>query len=593
MMGWEAWYTLAVTALIVGTLAFGRVGADIVFVGGVTLLIAAGVITEEEALQGLSEPSLVTIGALFVVAAGLQETGAMAFLSQYVLGKPSTERAAQARIMLPVAIMSAFLNNTPVVAVLMPVIGDWSKKYGQSVSRLLLPLSYAAILGGTCTLIGTSTNMVINDLLIKAGNPGLGMFEIAWLGLPVSLIGIAYVILFCGRLLPDRRPAISHGDDAREYTIELLVEPGSPLVGRTIEEAGLRHLQGVYLIEIDRGGHVLPAVSPQERLQANDRLVFVGVIDSVIDLQKIRGLQPAPDQVFQLKSPRSERRLLEAVVSTTCPLVGKTIREGRFRTVYNAAVIAVARNGQRLEKKIGDISLWPGDTLLLEAHPSFLERQKNSRDFFLVSMLEDSAQPRHERAWIALGILAAMVTVVSLDFMTMPLAPMLAAGLMLIFRCCGGSDARRAVDWQVLIVIAAGFALSQAMASSGAAEGASDLLVKTVGNNHPYLALAAIYFITMVFTNLITNVAAAVIIVPIAIKTANDVGVSQLPFVMAVMVAASIALATPMSYQTNMMVYGPGGYRFTDYVKLGVPLSIILWIVTVLLAPQIWPFKPL
>lgn len=592
-MGWEAWYTLAVTALIVGTLAFGRVGADIVFVGGVTLLIAAGVISEEEALQGLSESSLVTIGALFVVAAGLQETGAMAFLSQYVLGKPSTERAAQARIMLPVAIMSAFLNNTPVVAVMMPVIGDWSKKYGQSVSRLLLPLSYAAILGGTCTLIGTSTNMVINDLLIQAGNPGLGMFEIAWLGLPVSLIGIAYVILFCGRLLPDRRPAISHGDDAREYTIELLVEPGSPLVGRTIEEAGLRHLQGVYLIEIDRSGHVLPAVSPQERLQANDRLVFVGVIDSVIDLQKIRGLQPAPDQVFQLKSPRSERRLLEAVVSTSCPLVGKTIREGRFRTVYNAAVIAVARNGQRLEKKIGDISLWPGDTLLLEAHPSFLERQKNSRDFFLVSMLEDSAQPRHERAWIALGILAAMVTVVSLDFMTMPLAPMLAAGLMLIFRCCGGSDARRAVDWQVLIVIAAGFALSKAMASSGAAEGVSDMLVKTVGNNHPYLALAAIYFIAMVFTNLITNVAAAVIIVPIAIKTANDIGVSQLPFVMAVMVAASIALATPMSYQTNLMVYGPGGYRLTDYVKLGAPLSLILWIVTVLLAPQIWPFNPL
>jgi len=591
-MGWEAWYTLAVTALIVGTLAFGRVGADIIFVGGVTLLIAAGVITEAEALQGLSEPSLVTIGALFVVAAGLQETGAMTFLSQYVLGKPSKERTAQTRIMLPVAIMSAFLNNTPVVAVMMPVIGDWSKKYGQSVSRFLLPLSYAAILGGTCSLIGTSTNMVINDLLIKAGNPGLGMFEIAWLGLPVSLIGIAYVILFCGRLLPDRRPAISHGDDAREYTIELLVEPGSPLVGRTIEEAGLRHLQGVYLIEIDRSGHVLPAVSPQERLQANDRLVFVGVVDSVIDLQKIRGLQPASDQVFQLKSPRSERRLLEAVVSTTCPLVGKTIREGRFRTVYNAAVIAVARNGQRLDKKIGDISLWPGDTLLLEAHPSFLERQKNSRDFFLVSMLEDSAQPRHERAWIALGILAAMVTVVSLDFMTMPLAPMLAAGLMLIFRCCGGAEARRAVDWQVLIVIAAGFALSQAMTSSGAAEGVSDMLVKTVGNNHPYLALAAIYFITMVFTNLITNVAAAVIIVPIAIKTANDIGVSQLPFVMAVMVAASIALATPMSYQTNLMVYGPGGYRLFDYVKLGAPLSIILWIVTVLLAPQIWPFWP-
>ncbi len=590
-MGWEAWYTLAVVALVIGTLVSGRVGADIIMAGGVTLLIAAGIITEQEALQGLSERSLVTIGALFVVAAGLRETGAMSLLSQYVLGQPSSDRKAQARIMIPVALMSAFLNNTPVVAVAMPVIGEWAKKYGQPVSKLLIPLSYAAILGGTCTLIGTSTNIVISDLLAAQPNQtGLSMFEIAWLGLPVSVVGVVYVLIVGRWLLPDRRSAISYGDDAREYTIEMLVEPGSPLVGRTIEEAGLRHLQGVYLIEIDREGHVLPAVSPQERLQGNDRLVFVGVVDSVIDLQKIRGLQPATDQVFQLGSPRSERRLLEAVVSTTCPLVGKTIREGRFRTVYNAAVIAVARNGQRLDKKIGDISLWPGDTLLLEAHPSFLSRQKNSRDFFLVSMVEDSAPLRHERAWIALGILAAMVFAVTFNFLSMPLAPMLAAGLMLIFRCCGGTEARRAVDWQILIVIAAGFALSTAIQQSGAAAEISRGIITTVGQQ-PYLALAAIYFLAMLFTNLITNVAAAYIIVPIALETANTLGVSQKPFIMAVMIAASVALATPISYQTNLMVYGPGGYRFSDYLKIGVPLSLLLWIMTVVLAPQIWAFK--
>jgi len=589
-MGFDAWFTLAVVGLVIGTLASGRVGADMVLVGGVTLLIAGGVISEEDALRGLGEKSLVTIGALFIVAAGLQETGAMTALSQYVLGQPTTERRTQARIMLPVAVMSAFLNNTPVVAVMMPVIGEWAKKFGLSVSRLLLPLSYAAILGGTCTLIGTSTNMVINDLLIQVpGESGLSMFEIAWLGVPISAIGITFVLMFSGWLLPDRMSAVRYGDDVREYTIELLVEPASPLVGKTIEEAGLRHLQGVYLVEIDRGGHVLPAVSPQERLQANDQLIFVGVIDSVIDLQKIRGLQPATDQVFHLKAPRSERRLIEAVVSTTCPLVGKTIREGRFRTVYNAAVIAVARNGQRLDKKIGDISLWPGDTLLLEAHPSFLERQKNSRDFFLVSMINDSAPPRHERAWIAIGILAAMVALVSLGFLTMPLAPMLAAGLMLITRCLGGSEARRAVDWQVLIVIAAGFALSKAMQDSGAAAGISHGIISAVGD-HPYLALASIYFLAMLFTNVITNVAAAYVIVPIAIETASEMGVSHRPFVMAVMIAASVALATPISYQTNLMVAGPGGYRFTDYVRIGLPLSIVIWIVTVVLAPLYWPF---
>lgn len=588
-MGWEAWYTLAVVALVTGALVKTRVGPDMILIGGVTLLMAAGILTTEGALAGLAQESMVTVGALFILAAGLQETGAMTLLSQYILGQPSSDRKAQARIMLPAAVMSAFLNNTPVVAVIMPIVGDWAKKYGQSVSKLLLPLSYAAILGGTCTLIGTSTNIVVNDLWIGEGHRGLDMFEIAKVGLPVAVIGIGYVLIAGRWLLPDRGSAISYGDDAREYTIEMLVEPGSQLVGRTIEGAGLRHLQGVYLVEIDRGGHVLPAVSPQERLQANDRLVFVGVVDSVIDLQKIRGLQPATDQVFHLKAPRSERRLLEAVVSTTCPLVGKTIREGRFRTVYNAAVIAVARNGQRLNKKIGDVSLWPGDTLLLEAHPSFLARQRNSRDFFLVSMLEDSAPLRHERAWIALGILAAMVLVVSLGFMEMPLAPMLAAGLMLIFRCCSGNNARRAVDWQVLLVIAAGFALGTAMKESGAADGISNAIIASVGGD-PYLALAAVYFLAMVFTNMITNVAAAQVIVPIALSTATELNVNPLPFVMAIMIAASVALATPISYQTNLMVYGPGGYRFSDYLKIGVPLSLLLWVTTVLLTPLIWSF---
>ena len=245
------------------------------------------------------------------------------------------------------------------------------------------------------------------------------MFDITWVGVPAAIVGCAYIVLTSRWLLPDRRPAISPQDDPREYTVEMLVEPDSPLVGKTIEAAGLRHLPGVFLAEIDRDGIVLPAVSPQERLRGGDRLVFVGIVESVVDLQQIRGLVPATDQVFKLAEPRPERCLIEAVVSNTCPLVGKTIRDGRFRTVYNAVVVAVARNGERLQKKIGDIVLRPGDTLLVEAHPSFVDQQRNSRDFFLVSRLEDSNPPRHERALVAVAILVGMVAAVTFDWLSM------------------------------------------------------------------------------------------------------------------------------------------------------------------------------
>jgi di/tricarboxylate transporter len=589
-MNLEAWIAVAVVALVIALLVFTRFAADVVLVAGVTLLLVSGVLSPAEALAGLSNEGMATVAVLYVVAAGLRETGAVAWLVQGVLGRPRSLFNAQLRLMTPVAAASGFMNNTPVVAMFLPAVIDWARQNRLPVSRLLIPLSYASILGGTCTLIGTSTNLVVNGLLTShAGLPGLGMFDITRVGLPAALIGIAYLMLLGRWLLPDRRPVMDPQDDPRRYTVEMLVQSSSPLAGKSVEEAGLRHLPGMYLVEIERDGEVIPAIAPHQRLKGGDRLVFAGILDSVVDLQRFRGLVPATDQVFKLDVPRPERSLVEAVVSDSGPLVGKSIREGRFRNLYNAAVIAVARNGERVQKKIGDIVLRPGDTLLLEADPSFVERQRNSRDFFLVSRLENSHPLRHERAVTALLILAAMVVAVSAGWVSMLQGALVAAGFMLVTRCVTGGAARAAVDWQVLIAIAASFGLGSALEKTGAAQHIAEQLI-ALAQGSPWGTLAVVYLVTMLFTELITNNAAAVLVFPIALSTSQSLGVNFLPFAITIMMAASASFSTPIGYQCNLMVYGPGGYRFTDYFRVGIPLNFLMAAVTIVIVPLVWGF---
>ena len=590
-MDWESWTMLGMLGVVFTLLAFTHVGPDIILWGAVTLLMTLRIITPAEALSGLANEGMVTVGLLFVVAAGLRETGGMHRVTQRLLGRPQSVKVAQLRLMGPVAAMSAFMNNTPLVAMLLPVVDEWARQLRLSASKFMIPLSYATILGGTCSLIGTSTNLVVNGLLARTPDlPTLRMFDIAWVGIPCTVIGLSYLLLSNRWLLPDRRPAFSTQDDPREYTVEMQVEADSPLVGQTIEQAGLRHLPGLYLMEIDRNGEVVAAVSPQERLHAKDQLVFVGVVESVVDLQKVRGLIPATDQVFKLQHPRTQRSLIEAVVSDSCPVAGMTIRDGRFRNLYDAVVIAVARNGERLRQKIGDIVLRAGDTLLLEARPSFVEQQRNSRDFFLVSQIENSTPRRHERAWVALAILGLMVTVVTLGWLSMLNAAMLAAGLMMLTGCCSATVARRSVDWQVLFVIAAAFGMERAMQKTGTASLIAHTFLGLAGDN-PWAALAVVYGVTMLLTELLTNNAAAALMFPIAIATAASLGVHPLPFAIVVMLAASYGFATPIGYQTNLMVYGPGGYRFADYLRIGIPLDLLMGLTAVLVTPLVWPFK--
>jgi di/tricarboxylate transporter len=586
----DAWITVAVVLGTLGVLIGTSLSSDVVLVAGLTVLMLSGVLSPDEALRGLANPALATVGVLYVVAAGVVNTGAVHAIGAILFGRPRSVSSAQLRIMLPVASVSGLMNSTPLVAMLVPVVEEWARRCRFSVSKLMLPLSYAAIFGGTLTLIGTSTNIVVYGLVLERTSLGsMGFFEIGAIGLPCAVAGIAYIVATQKWLLPERKSPLADFGDAREYAIEMLLDPTSPMIGKSIEEAGLRHLPGAFLAEIERGDSVLPAVAPTEKLQANDRLLFIGVVDSLTVLLRMRGLVPAPEQLFKLGAPRPERRLFEVVVSQSCPLIRRTIRDGRFRSRYNAVVLAVARDGARMHGKIGDIVLRAGDTLLLESGPNFLTQQRNSRDFLLVSEVQGAAIPRHEKSWVATGILLMMVLAASTGVLSMLEAGLLASGLMLFTGCLKISEARTSVDWSVLVVIGASLGIGQAVQTSGAATAMSQAWVGAAGNN-PWLALAAVYILTSLFTEMITNNAAAVVIFPIAAATAESLGVSFWPFVVVIMMAASASFATPIGYQTNLMVYGPGGYRFADYLRIGVPLNILVGAITIALTPMIWPF---
>ncbi|MDR8393512.1 SLC13 family permease [Aliifodinibius sp. S!AR15-10] len=583
------WSVIFVVVLCLVLLISTRISPEIIFLGGLTLLIIGNAVTAEEALVGFSNQGMLTVAALYVVAAGLKETGAIHLIVNKIIGHSKSIRRAQLRIMAPVMVVSAFLNNTPVVASFIPAMEDWSRKNRIPASKILIPLSYAAILGGTCTLIGTSTNLIVNGLLIKeSSTSALGIFEPGLIGVPCAIAGFLYLAIFAKRMLPIRGSGFDTFKDPREYTIEMIVDEGSQLSGKTIEEAGLRHLPSLYLVEIYRNGQILAAVEPEERLYEKDRLIFTGIVNSIVDLQQVKGISPATDQVFKLDAPRRERLLIEAVVSQSHPLNGQTIKEGGFRNRYDAVVLAVSRNGERVKEKVGDIRLKTGDTLLLEAHPIFVDRYKNSTDYFLVSGIADSSPPNYEHSVYAWSILGGMVVSVALGVLSMFQASFLAAGLMILTGCCKTTVAKDSIDWTVLLVIAATLGLGNALQVTGAAEVLASGLLKYADAN-PHLALAATYLATWILTELVTNNAAAVLIFPIAISMAASFGVSYMPFVMVIIMAASASFSTPIGYQTNLMVYGPGGYKFTDFTKIGLPLNLIVATITIILVPIIWP----
>jgi di/tricarboxylate transporter len=591
VMSFEGWFTLAIVVACFVALIRNWAPPDLLFLAGTALLALVGVITPDEAFAGFANEGMLTVAVLFIVAAGLEETGVLGYVGHHVLGRARTDRGALARLAAIIVPSSAFLNNTPIVAMFMPIVMDWCRRNEVAPSKLLIPLSYLAILGGTCTLIGTSTNLVVHGLLLQNQMPGMSLFEITPLGIPYALVGVIYLLTLGRRLLPERKELIEQlGESRREYMVDMMVQPGCRLIGTTVEGAGLRRLPGLFLIEINRYDEIITPVAPDEIIRTHDQLVFTGVVSSVVELQKIEGLVPVADPAYETAPAKQlSRRMCEAVISADSPLIGQTIRDADFRATYGAAVVAVHRGGSRVQQKVGDIRLEPGDTLLLQTQPHFVRAHRNDPAFYLVSDVEQWRPLRRHRAWIAILLFLALLILMSTGIVPTLVGASLIAVAMVATGCLSAGEARQSIELQVLITIAASFGIGTALEKSGAAATIAGMLTDATSGFGSIAALASIYIITSVVTELITNNAAAVLLFPICVETARLTGADPRPFIIALTFAASASLMTPIGYQTNMMVYGPGGYRFSDFIRVGAPLHALLWIVATLLIPVFWP----
>lgn len=596
--------TIAVLAAILILLVLDVTGPDMIFGAALIVLLFGGIISPEEALSGFSNRGMVTVGLLFIVSRAVENTGVFQTIAEWFLadGKNETQAsprlpALMVRMMAPVTILSAFLNNTPIVTIFTPTIRQWTTERRLAASKFLIPLSYASIFGGILTLIGTSTNLVVHGLMIQNGLEGLRFFEVARAGLPIAVTGYLYLVFFGQRVLPERYDVMSElNETPREYFIELLVPEDSPLIGKTVEQARLRNLKGVYLTDIERGELHLGPVTPDRRLAAEDRLFFAGRTDGMAELVAQTGLVPVGDEALARDAGKIRRYLVEVVVSGSSPVLGKTVKESGFRTLYGAAVVAISRNGERIPGRLGDAELRAGDTLVLLTNGSFARKYRYSRDFLLVSPLDRIAPEVTGKGGFALATVVGMILLSAVgEFLPsiaghridMFYAAAGAALILVLGRVITPNQAREAIRWDVLITIGAAFGVSRGLFNSGAAQLISQGMVDIMAPFGTIGALVAVYLATSIFTEIITNNAAAALMFPIGLVTAVGLGVSPTPFMIAVAVGASASFATPIGYQTNLIVQGPGGYRFSDFLRVGVPMNIVAGI-TGITAIALW-----
>lgn len=576
-MSAEGILTLIVVLAMMGALMADLMETDVIVFSALGVLLISGVLTPKEAFEGFSNKGMLTIAVLFIVAYAAQVSGMMDTIFDRAMGKGDGLRRSLFKMMVPLMGVSAFINNTPLVAMFTPYVRDWALKHNHPPSKFLIPLTYAISFGGLFTLIGTSTNLVVNGLLQQSAHVSLGMFELAWVGVPCGLAATTFMVGYGYRLLPNNRDLTEEFPTVgREYLLEMKVQPSSTLVGRSVEQAGLRNLENLFLVEIVRNGSSVVPVKPSDIIEAADRLVFTGLIGAIVQLQKIPGLVPFHETDFYCEMRKSgEGRIIEAVVSPSSPMLGKTIKEGNFRSRYDAAVLAVHRHGERILSKIGKIVLKPGDTLLLLAGDNFLKIWNQSRDFYLISKISHVRVLDRKRSLITLIALFGMVSLSALGIMDIFVGAVMATILLLVTRCLTAVEARRALELNVLIVIAASFGISRAIEKTGVATFFAEKIVAGLNPWGPVAVLAAIFLVTTIITEGITNNAAAALVFPIAMAAAAKLQMDPKPFAVAVAVAASASFVTTIGYQTNMMVSGPGRYKAVDFIRVGVPVKVI------------------
>lgn len=578
--------TSAVVLLLVVALVLEWARPDLAVLGALGLLLGAGILDIEQAFAGFSSSAVVTVASLYVVAAAVHQADALAGLDPLLFGRSTALPRVLLRLLIPTALLSAFVNNTPLVAMLVPRVQSWSRRSGVAASKLLIPLSYAAVVGGTITVLGTSTNLVVSGLLTEATGAGLSLFTITVVGLPSALVAVAYLAFFGHRLLPDRSPTPDDASQLEGYLFEVRV--GDQLAGRTVEAAGLRALERAYLVHLHRGDHIVGPVAPTELLQPGDVLAFSGDATVLPELLERPGFERVVESVD--RHGTEQLPLFEAVVAPSSSLVGRTLKESDFRTHYGGAVLGIQRGDEAITTRLGRLPLRAGDLLFVEARPGFDQRWRVDRQTFqlVAARMPGVESPRRKKAAVALAIFAVMVATAATGTLSLTTAAFLGALAVVATGCLSMEDARRSLDLPVLLMIGGAFGIGVAVEVSGLAALIADPLVTTGLALGPLATLIAIYAITNLLTELLSNAAAAVLVLPIALASAAALEADPVPFAVVVAVAASAGFATPLGYQTNLMVMSPGGYRMVDYLRAGIPLNLIVGVVALSTVAIVW-----
>ena len=588
-----AWLTLALLVAMFLLLLWNRLPIWLVFIGTITVAMTLQLAPPAALLKGYSNTGVVTVAALYPVAAGMYATGAISLISERLIGLPRSITAAQIRILVPVAAASAFLYNTPLVAMMIPAVRDVVRRTGLNGSKLFMGLSYVALLGGTITLIGTSVNLIIAGLVAEAAAQGkilgpkqINLFDPMWIGLPAALSGLLYMIFIAPKLLPDRS-ATRVGSEKRSYRSEFRVEDSSNLQGKTLEQVGLANPVGCTLESVRRNGSNAE-IQPSLTLKGGDILTFVAPADVLPGLWTTIGLVPA--YASDMKTKRHEHQLVEVVLSGRAPAVGHRVGDLPLPdSPYEMMLVGVSRNGDAPQESLSNLRLEPGDAGVVEVNDAFFYENRRETDFLLTKRLEGFRVQRIDRAVVALAITIAMIVLAATGVVTMLNAALLAMLVMLLTGCLTIDRLWQSVDWQTIVIMGAAVGLESAVTGSGLAGAAANAFA-SIGGGSTTMALAAVFLGTVALTNVISNVASAVLMFSVAQSLATNLGVSFFPFAMALMIGASSAFINPAGFQTNLMVQTPGGYVFSDFARVGIPLTIIVALVVILLAPLVYGF---